>query len=107
MEQRTTEGTDQVLHQTTRPADEVAARDTERRAQLLRELLLLFRSSPPTEDQMQHVADVATVAMYQVESAHQTHPPTDTWMLAKDNAECAALYGYVMGYNRALQAQHA
>ena len=106
MEQRH-EGTDVVLRQTTRHDDAAQSQATRRRADLLNELLTLFRFSPPTDDQLQEVTDVATIALHQVEHAHGAHPPTDTWMTAKDNAECAALYGYVMGYNRALQHQRA
>lgn len=71
-----------------------------RRQALWSRLLDLFRHHRPNEEQLGQVSSIAEVAIDQVFSAYSlsndqcaaTHP------LVKDYAECAALYGYVLGY---------
>lgn len=76
-----------------------------RRQALWSRLLALFREHRPTAEQLQQVSTLAEVAIDQVFSAHhlteaqreQRHGDV------KDYAECAALYGYVLGYWQARQ----
>lgn len=76
-----------------------------RRQALWSRLLLLFREHRPTDEQLTQVSTLAEVAIDQVFSAHRL---TETQRAerhgeVKDYAECAALYGYVLGYWQARQ----
>jgi hypothetical protein len=71
-----------------------------RRQALWARLLDLFRTHRPTDEQLAQVSTLAEVAIDQVFSAHRL---TDAQRAerhggVKDYAECAALYGYVLGY---------
>lgn len=76
-----------------------------RRQSLWARLLDLFRFHRPDEDQLAQVSTIAEVAIDQVFSAYKL---SEAQMLerhggVKDFAECAALYGYVLGYWQARQ----
>lgn len=70
-----------------------------RRRELWDRLLALFRHSRPDMDELALVTLVASLAGGQVFEARKTPPAEqdaiEEW--AKDFAECAALYGYVLG----------
>ena len=76
-----------------------------RRQALWSRLLDLFRHHRPTEEQLSQVSLLAEVSIDQVFSAYHL---TEAQQLerhggVKDFAECAALYGYVLGYWQARQ----
>lgn len=76
-----------------------------RRQALWARLLDLFRHHRPTEEQLNQVSTLAEVAIDQVFAAYRL---TEAQQLerhggVKDFAECAALYGYVLGYWQARQ----
>ncbi|HEY8600353.1 MAG TPA: hypothetical protein VIL85_18095 [Thermomicrobiales bacterium] len=76
-----------------------------RRQALWARLLDLFRHHRPTDDQLTQVSTLAEVAIDQVFSAYNlTEEQCDERHgMVKDYAECAALYGYVLGYWQARQ----
>ena len=76
-----------------------------RRQALWARLLELFRHHRPTEDQLSQVSTLAEVAIDQVFSAYQLSEAQqlERHRGVKDFAECAALYGYVLGYWQARQ----
>ncbi len=76
-----------------------------RRQALWARLLDLFRHHRPTDDQLVQVSTLAEVAIDQVFSAYNLSPEqcTERHGMVKDYAECAALYGYVLGYWQARQ----
>ncbi|GAC1408007.1 MAG: hypothetical protein NVSMB65_21950 [Chloroflexota bacterium] len=78
-----------------------------RRQALWARLLTLFRQQRPTEEQLDHVSTVAEVAIDQVFAAHHLTPAQrdERHGDIKDYADCAALYGYVLGYWQARQEQ--
>jgi hypothetical protein len=75
-----------------------------RRHALWARLLDLFRTARPGDEQLAQVATLAEVAMDQVCKSRRIDPQQATaqqeTILAygRDFAECAALYGYVLGY---------
>jgi len=71
-----------------------------RRKALWTRLLDLFREHRPTEEQLTQVSTLAEVAIDQVFSAHRLTEAQreERHGSVKDYAECAALYGYVLGY---------
>lgn len=76
-----------------------------RRQALWGRLLSLFRHHRPTEDQLVQVSALAEVAIDQVFAAYKL---SEAQMVqrhgdVKDFAECAALYGYQLGYWQARQ----
>lgn len=76
-----------------------------RRQALWARLLDLFRHHRPTDDQLVQVSTLAEVAIDQVFSAYNLSPEevAERHGMVKDYAECAALYGYVLGYWQARQ----
>ena len=80
-----------------------------RRQALWARLLDLFRHHRPTDDQLTQVSTLAEVAIDQVFSAYHLSPEecTERHTMVKDYAECAALYGYVLGYWQARQEAEA
>ena len=76
-----------------------------RRQALLARLLDLFRQHRPTSEQLELVSTLAEVAIDQVFAARQLTAAQREERHAgvKDYAECAALYGYVLGYWQARQ----
>jgi hypothetical protein len=76
-----------------------------RRQALWTRLLELFRHHRPTEDQLTQVSTLAEVAIDQVFSAYKLSEAQqlERHGNVKDFAECAALYGYVLGYWQARQ----
>ena len=76
-----------------------------RRQALWARLLDLFRHHRPTEDQLIQVSTLAEVAIDQVFSAYKLSEAQQLERHGgvKDFAECAALYGYVLGYWQARQ----
>ena len=90
-----------------RPSGETADRADAfvRRQALWARLLDLFRTHRPTDEQLMQVSTLAEVAIDQVFSAHRlTEAQRDERHGGvKDYAECAALYGYVLGYWQARQ----
>jgi hypothetical protein len=76
-----------------------------RRQALWTRLLDLFRHHRPTEDQLGQVSTLAEVAIDQVFSAYNLTEEQirERHGMVKDYAECAALYGYVLGYWQARQ----
>ena len=76
-----------------------------RRQALWARLLDLFRHHRPTEEQLGLVSTVAEVAIDQVFSAYNLTEEQcrERHGVVKDYAECAALYGYVLGYWQARQ----
>jgi hypothetical protein len=76
-----------------------------RRQALWARLTDLFRHHRPTEDQLGQVSTIAEVAIDQVFSAYSLTEEQcrERHGLVKDYAECAALYGYVLGYWQARQ----
>lgn len=94
--------------QTTLGARPLTAGTSDRAAAFLRRqalwgrLLSLFRHHRPTEDQLVQVSALAEVAIDQVFAAYKL---SEAQMVArhgdvKDFAECAALYGYVLGLHQ-------
>lgn len=73
------------------------------RQALWQRLTHIFRERRLTNEEMAQVATVAEVSIDKVFSAHRLSPAQqdDRHMIAKDHAECAALYGYALGYARA------
>lgn len=71
-----------------------------RRQALWTRLLGIFREHRPTNEQLEQVSTVAEVAIDQVFSAHRLTEAQreERHGGVKDYAECAALYGYVLGY---------
>lgn len=76
-----------------------------RRQALWSRLHDLFRQHRPTEDQLGQVSTLAEVAIDQVFSAYNLNEEQirERHGQVKDYAECAALYGYVLGYWQARQ----
>ena len=76
-----------------------------RRQALWARLLTLFREHRPTAEQLGQVSTLAEVAIDQVFSAHRLTKAQgeERHGAVKDYAECAALYGYVLGYWQARQ----
>lgn len=76
-----------------------------RRQALWARLLDLFRDHRPTDEQLRQVSTLAEVAIDQVFSAHKLSEEQcqERHSEVKDYAECAALYGYVLGYWQARQ----
>ena len=76
-----------------------------RRQALWARLTNLFRQHRPTEDQLTQVSTLAEVAIDQVFSAYKLSEAQQLERHGgvKDFAECAALYGYVLGYWQARQ----
>jgi hypothetical protein len=76
-----------------------------RRQALWVRLLELFRTHQPTEEQLTQVSTLAEVAIDRVFSAHRLTEAqcSERHGSVKDYAECAALYGYVLGYWQARQ----
>ncbi len=76
-----------------------------RRQALWSRLLGIFREHRPTNEQLEHVSTVAEVAIDQVFSSHRLTEAQreERHGGVKDYAECAALYGYVLGYWQARQ----
>ncbi len=76
-----------------------------RRQALWAQLLILFREHRPTAQQLGQVSTLAEVAIDQVFSAHRLTEAQreERHGSIKDYAECAALYGYVLGYWQARQ----
>lgn len=76
-----------------------------RRQAVWNRLLELFREHRPTAEQLMQVSTLAEVAIDRVFSAHGLTPEEcdERHAAIKDYAECAALYGYVIGYWQALQ----
>lgn len=76
-----------------------------RRQALWSRLLDLFRHHRPTGDQLGQVSTIAEVAIDQVFSAYSLTEEQcrERHGLVKDYAECAALYGYVLGFHQARQ----
>jgi hypothetical protein len=77
-----------------------------KRQALWSRLIDLFRHNRPTDEQLGRVSTIAEVAIDQVFSAyHLTEEECrERHGLVKDYAECSGLYGYVLGYNDAMQA---
>lgn len=80
-----------------------------KRAALWEHLLGIFRRRRPDDDQLDEVSTLAVVAIEQVFGAHQLSEAEqdEVFTRVKDYAECAALYGYVLGYHRAQQERAA
>lgn len=76
-----------------------------RRQALWARLLDLFRHHRPTDEQLTQVSTLAEVAIDQVFSAYNLSEAQcdERHGQVKDYAECAALYGYVLGYWQARQ----
>ena len=76
-----------------------------RRQALWSRLHDLFRRHRPTDEQLYQVSTLAEVAIDQVFSAHRLteEQQVERHGGVKDYAECAALYGYVLGYWQARQ----
>ena len=76
-----------------------------RRQALYTRLHDLFRRHRPTDEQLGQVSTLAEVAIDQVFSAHRlsAEQQVERHGGVKDYAECAALYGYVLGYWQARQ----
>lgn len=76
-----------------------------RRQALWARLLDLFREHRPTDEQLGYVSTVAEVAIDQVFGAHRLSEAqqAERHTGIRDYAECAALYGYVLGYWQARQ----
>jgi hypothetical protein len=76
-----------------------------RRQALWARLLDLFRHHRPTDDQLIQVSTLAEVAIDQVFSAYKLSEAQqiERHGEVKDFAECAALYGYVLGFHQARQ----
>lgn len=76
-----------------------------RRQALWVRLVELFREHRPSREQLAQVATLAEVAIAQVFSAHRLPEGQrdERHRLVQDYAECAALYGYVLGYWQARQ----
>lgn len=76
-----------------------------RRQSLWARLLDLFRHHRPTETQLLQVSTLAEVAIDQVFGAYRLTEAqqVERHGAVKDFAECAALYGYVLGYWQARQ----
>lgn len=83
--------------------------EAQKRAGLWEQLLGIFRRRKPAEEELTEVCTLAAVAIEQVFGAYQTpeHEQDQEFARVKDYAECAALYGYVLGYHRAKQEQAA
>jgi hypothetical protein len=90
-------------HSSPRTADRADA--FVRRQALWTRLHDLFRRHRPTDDQLTQVSTLAEVAIDQVFSAYNLSEDQirERHGLVKDYAECAALYGYVLGYWQARQ----
>lgn len=90
-------------HSSLRTADRADA--FVRRQALWARLLALFRHHRPTDEQLRQVSTVAEVAIDQVFSGHKLSEEQcqERHGEVKDYAECAALYGYVLGYWQARQ----
>lgn len=80
-----------------------------RRQALWSRLLDLFRHHRPSEDQLTQVSTLAEVAIDQVFQAYHLSEAQQLERHGgvKDFAECAALYGYVLGYWQARQEMEA
>lgn len=80
-----------------------------KRGSLWDQLLSIFRHRRPSEDELTEVSTLAAVAIDQVFSANQLSEAEqlEQFGAVKDYAECAALYGYVLGYHRAKQERAA
>lgn len=76
-----------------------------RRQALWSRLLDLFRQHRPTDEQLTQVSTLAEVAIDQVFTAYNLSEEqcAERHTQVKDYAECAALYGYVLGYWQARQ----
>jgi hypothetical protein len=76
-----------------------------RRQALWSRLLDLFRRHRPTDEQLRQVSTLAEVAIDQVFSAYRLteEQQVERHGTVKDYAECAALYGFVLGYWQARQ----
>lgn len=74
-----------------------------KRRTLWDELLAIFRLRRPVDAELTEVSTLAEVAIDQVFAAHQLSAEQQEKRHGdvKDYAECAALYGYVLGYARA------
>ncbi len=94
---------EQQSHPSPRTADRADA--FVRRQALWSRLLDLFRHHRPTEGQLGQVSTLAEVAIDQVFSAYNLTEEQirERHGMVKDYAECAALYGYVLGYWQARQ----
>lgn len=66
----------------------------------------LFREERPTDQQLGQVSTLAEVAIDQVFAAYKLteEQQIERHGTVKDYAECASLYGYVMGYHQGLTA---
>ena len=75
-----------------------------RRQALWSRLHDLFRRHRPTEEQLGQVSTLAEVAIDQVFSAYRLteEQQNERHGGVKDYAECAALYGYVLGLHQGL-----
>ena len=80
-----------------------------RRQALWTRLHDLFRRDRPTEEQLGQVTTVAEVAIDQVFGAYRLteEQQAERHGVVKAYAECAALYGYVLGYHQGLAAARA
>jgi len=76
-----------------------------RRQALWVRLAELFRTHEPTNEQLTQVSTLAEVAIDRVFTAHRLTEQQcgEQHGIVKDYAECAALYGYVLGYWQARQ----
>lgn len=76
-----------------------------RRRGLWGQLRAIFRDSQPTEVELGQVSTLAEVAIDQVFQARDLGEGQQAALYGtvKDYAECAALYGYVLGYWQARQ----
>ncbi len=90
-------------HSSPRTADRADA--FVRRQALWARLLDLFRHHRPTDEQLVQVSTLAEVAIDQVFTAYNLDEEQcrERHSVVKDYAECAALYGYVLGYWQARQ----
>lgn len=82
-----------------------AAQGFIQRQALWKHLLNIFHHNRPTEDDLSRVGTLAEVAIDQVFSAYRltANEQQERHSAIKDYAECAALYGYVLGLHEGAQ----
>lgn len=100
---------DDLLARSLAEQQEHSERARNKRRNLWDELLSIFRHRRPVEDELTEVSTIAEVAIDQVFSAHKLseQQQIERHGDVKDYAECAALYGYVLGYQRAREERAA
>lgn len=96
------DGHDELLDQSVRAPRQATS---DERARLWETLLATFRHRRPDAAEMAELATLAEVAIDQVFAAHHTSDSDQARQhgQVKDFADCAALYGYALGYRRALE----